>query len=52
MIRKSGGTYKVVSHTGKNLGGGYKTKAAAQKRLRAVEFFKHAHRVNHKEKSF
>lgn len=44
MIRKSGSTYKVVSHTGKNLGGGYKTKKAAAKRLRQVEYFKHKRR--------
>lgn len=41
MIRKVSGGYKVVSHSGKNLGGPYKTKAAAEKRLRQVEFFKH-----------
>jgi hypothetical protein len=27
--------------SGKNLGGPYRTKAAAQKRLRQVEYFKH-----------
>jgi hypothetical protein len=43
MIKKSGGGYKVVSeHGGKNLGGPYKSKAAAQKRLRQVEYFKHS----------
>ena len=41
MIRKVKDGYKVVSEKGKNLGGPYKTKAAAQKRLRQVEFFKH-----------
>ena len=41
MIKKVEGGYKVLSHDGKkNLGGPYKTKAAAQKRLRQVEFFK------------
>jgi len=30
-----------LSEKGKNLGGPYKTKAAAEKRLRQVEFFKH-----------
>lgn len=40
MIKKTSGGYKVVSEkTGKNLGGPYKTKAQAQKRLRQVEFF-------------
>ncbi|MHB8653729.1 MAG: hypothetical protein ACYDA9_07610 [Terriglobia bacterium] len=40
MIKKISGGYKVVSKKGKNLGGPYKTKAEAQKRLRQVEFFK------------
>jgi hypothetical protein len=40
MIRKVSGGYRVVSKKGKNLGGPYKTKAEAQKRLRQVEFFK------------
>ena len=43
IVKKSGG-FKVVSHTGKNLGGG-KTKEAAQKRLRQVEYFKHKDKV-------
>jgi hypothetical protein len=43
MIKKVKGGYKVVSgKTGRNLGGPYKTKAQANKRLRQVEFFKHA----------
>ncbi|HEX5482880.1 MAG TPA: hypothetical protein VFZ08_09680 [Terriglobia bacterium] len=42
MIKKVKEGYKVVSEkTGKNLGGPYKTKEEAQKRLRQVEFFKH-----------
>lgn len=42
MIKKVKEGYKVVSENGKkNLGGPYKTKAAAEKRLRQVEFFKH-----------
>ena len=41
MIKKSKDGYKVMSEKGKNLGGPYKSKAAAQKRLRQVEFFKH-----------
>ncbi len=40
MIKKGSGGYKVVSKKGKNLGGPYKTKAEARKRLRQVEFFK------------
>lgn len=42
MIRKVKGGYKVLSEKKKkNLGGPYKTKAEAEKRLRQVEFFKH-----------
>jgi hypothetical protein len=40
MIKKVSGGYKVLSSKGKNLGGPYKTKAEALKRLRQVEFFK------------
>jgi hypothetical protein len=41
MIKKVKGGYKVLSKKGKNLGGPYKKKAEAEKRLRQVEFFKH-----------
>lgn len=41
MIKKSGSNYKVVSKEGKNLGGPYKTKEQAEKRLSQVEYFKH-----------
>jgi hypothetical protein len=41
MIRKTKAGYKVLSEGGKNLGGPYTTKKAAEKRLRQVEFFKH-----------
>lgn len=41
MIRKTPKGYKVVSKSGKSLGGPYKTKAAAAKRLGQVEYFKH-----------
>jgi hypothetical protein len=40
MIRKVKGCYKVLSTKGKNLGGPYKTREEAEKRLRQVEFFK------------
>lgn len=41
MIKKIAGGYKVVSSDSKkNLGGPYKTKKQAEKRLRQVEFFK------------
>jgi len=41
MIKKVAGGYKVVSSKGKSLGGPYRTKKEALKRLRQVEFFKH-----------
>jgi hypothetical protein len=41
MIKRVKDGYKVLSEKGNNLGGPYKSKAAAQKRLRQVEFFKH-----------
>ena len=42
MIRKTKEGYKVLYENGKkNLGGPYKSKAEAQKRLRQVEYFKH-----------
>jgi hypothetical protein len=41
MIKKVKEGYKVLSEKGKNLGGPYKSKAEAQKRLRQVEYFKH-----------
>jgi hypothetical protein len=41
MIKKVKEGYKVLSEKGKNLGGPYKTKAEAEKRLRQVELFKH-----------
>ena len=41
MIKKVKGRYRVTSEKGKNLGGPYKTKKEAEKRLRQVEFFKH-----------
>jgi hypothetical protein len=41
MIKKVKEGYKVLSEKGKNLGGPYKTKAEAEKRLRQVEYFKH-----------
>lgn len=45
MIVKSGGKYHVKSENGsKNLGGPYKTRAEAVKRLQQVEYFKHQER--------
>lgn len=40
-ITKVKGGYEVKSETGKNLGGPYKSKAQAEKRLQQVEYFKH-----------
>jgi hypothetical protein len=44
MIIKRKDGYHVVSEKGKNLGGPYKTRDEAVKRLRQVEFFKHQSR--------
>lgn len=41
MIRKSDGGFVVLSESGKKLGGPYKTKEEAKKRLKQVEMFKH-----------
>lgn len=41
MIKKVKGGWAVVSHSGKKLGGPYKTHAQAEKRLAQVEMFKH-----------
>jgi len=42
MIKKVKEGYKVVSEkSAKNLGGPYKTKEEAAKRLQQVEYFKH-----------
>jgi hypothetical protein len=40
MIKKVLGGYQVLSSKGKNMGGPYKTRKQALKRLRQVEFFK------------
>lgn len=39
-IRKTAKGYKVVSQSGKNLGGSYKSREEAEKRLQQVEYFK------------
>ena len=41
MIVKTGKGYMVKSEKGRNLGGPYKSREEAQKRLRQVEYFKH-----------
>lgn len=40
MIKKVKGGYKVLSERGKNLGGPYRSKEEAKRRLKQVEFFK------------
>lgn len=40
-IKKSGSGFKVVSEKGKSLGGPYPSKAAAEHRLKQVDYFKH-----------
>ena len=40
MIVKAKGGYAVKSHSGKNLGGPYKNKRAARRRLGQIEYFK------------
>jgi hypothetical protein len=41
MIRKVKGGWKVYSHSGKPLSRTYPSKAAAKKRLRQIEYYKH-----------
>lgn len=48
MIVKEKDGYHVKSESGKSLGGPYKTKEEAQKRLNQVEYFKHLSKNNKK----
>ncbi len=41
IVKKEDGYYVISERTKKNLGGPYKTREEAEKRLRQVEFFKH-----------
>jgi hypothetical protein len=41
VIKKVKAGYQVLSEKGKNLGGPYKSREEAAKRLREVEYFKH-----------
>lgn len=41
MVVKKPDGYYVMSEKGKNLGGPYKTRKAAEERLAVVEYFKH-----------
>ena len=41
IVKREDGYYVVSEKSGKNLGGPYKTREEAEKRLRQVEFFKH-----------
>ncbi len=45
VIKKPKGFFVVSEKTGRNLGGPYKSKAEAEKRLKQVEFFKHRDKV-------
>lgn len=40
MIRRTPDGFKVVSEQGKNLGGPYKSRKEAERRLQQVEWFK------------
>lgn len=44
IVKSKGGGYQVKSHSGKPLSKPGLSKAAAQKRLRQVEYFKHKKR--------
>jgi len=41
MIVEHKGIYTVVSKSGKKLGGPYRSRKAAKKRLMQIEYFKH-----------
>jgi hypothetical protein len=41
IVKREDGYYVVSEKTEKNLGGPYKTREEAAKRLRQVEYFKH-----------
>jgi hypothetical protein len=41
IVKKKDGYYVISEKAHRNLGGPYKTKAEAQKRLQQVEYFKH-----------
>ena len=41
IVKKRDGYHVLSEKTGRNLGGPYKTRVEALKRLRQVEFFKH-----------
>ncbi|MCX8194458.1 MAG: hypothetical protein N3G19_03845 [Candidatus Pacearchaeota archaeon] len=51
-IKKESDGYYVYSESGKNLGGPYKTKEEAEKRLRQVEYFKHKKAWKKDEKNY
>jgi hypothetical protein len=41
IVKRKEGYFVLSEKSGRNLGGPYKTREEAQKRLRQVEFFKH-----------
>lgn len=44
IVKKKGGYFVLSEKTRRNLGGPYKTREEALRRLRQVEFFKHLKR--------
>ena len=52
MITQDKSGFHVLSEKGKNLGGPYKTREEAAKRLRQVEYFKHHKTASLKELGF
>ncbi len=40
IVKRKDGYHVISESTGKNLGGPYKTRAEAEKRLRQVDYFK------------
>lgn len=46
IVKRTGGFY-VISEGGKNLGGPYKSRKAAERRLKQVEYFKHRKSILH-----
>jgi hypothetical protein len=41
IVKRKGGYYVLSEKTRRNMGGPYKTRAEAEKRLQQVEYFKH-----------
>ena len=41
IVKKKDGYFVISEKSGRNLGGPYKTKEEAKKRLRQIEYYKH-----------